>query len=386
MLQHRTDIAQITLSVLFIAILIGTSVWILSPFLLPLAWATTLVIATWPVMLRIQNGLGGSRVAATGVMTILVVACFLFPFWLALSTILDNSTAIVGWVGSLATARIGAPPEWVAGIPLIGSPVAKAWAEFASGGLNLLLDKARPYAGSAAQWLLSAAGNIGLTFLQFILTALLAAVMYLRGEAAAAAVLRFGARLAGSRGESSVKLAARAIRGVAMGVVVTALIQASIGGAGLAIANVPFAGLLSAVLFVLCIAQIGPAPVLVPAVIWMFAVDRIGAGVFLAVASVLSLGIDNVIRPVLIRRGADLPIFLILAGVIGGILGFGLIGLFLGPTVLAIAYALLGWWMNEETASSTRVLVESTTVSRQDGNVNAPKAREVVPEEEAPGP
>jgi len=240
-----------------------------------------------------------------------------------------------------------------------------------------VLDKARPYAGPAVQWLLSAAGDAGLMLLQLILTALLAAVMYVKGEAGAKAVVRFGARLAGVRGENSVRLAARAIRGVAMGVVVTALIQASIGGAGLAIAKVPFAPLLSAVLFLLCIAQIGPAPVLVPAVIWMFALDRIGAGVVLTVATVLSLGIDNIIRPVLIRRGADLPILLILAGVIGGILGFGLIGLFLGPTVLAIAYALLGWWMNEDSGATTEFM-------SGEGRISVPRGQEAVSEEEVP--
>jgi predicted PurR-regulated permease PerM len=144
------------------------------------------------------------------------------------------------------------------------------------------------------------------------------------------AALRFGVRLAGARGEQSVRLAARAIRGVALGVVVTALIQASIGGVGLALAEVPFAPLLSAVLFILCIAQIGPGPILVPAIIWMFATDRISSGVILAVATVLALGVDNIIRPVSIRREANLPILLILAGVIGGLLGVGLIGLFLG--------------------------------------------------------
>jgi len=195
----------------------------------------------------------------------------------------------------------------------------------------------------------SAAGGIGATFLQFLLTAVLSAVLYAKGELAPSAALRFGVRLAGARGEQSARLAARAIRCVALGVVVTALIQASIGGVGLALAEVPFAPLLSAVLFVLCIAQIGPGPILVPAVIWMFATDRISSGVILAVATVLALGVDNIIRPVLIRREANLPILLILAGVIGGLLGFGMIGLFLGPTVLAIAHALLSAWMTEET-------------------------------------
>src|SRR5262249_60841684 len=152
-------------------------------------------------------------------------------------------------------------------------------------------------------------------------------------------------RLAGKRGEQSVQLAAQAIRGVALGVVVTALIQSAIGGLGLVFAGVPFASILCAVMFMLCIAQIGPALVLIPAVVWMFASDDPAWATFLLVCSVVAIGIDNVIRPLLIRRGADLPLLLILSGVIGGLMAFGLIGIFLGPTVLAVSYTLLAAWI-----------------------------------------
>jgi predicted PurR-regulated permease PerM len=107
-------------------------------------------------------------------------------------------------------------------------------------------------------------------------------------------------------------------------------------------------------MFMLCIAQIGPAPVLVPAVIWMFVSDDPGWAIFLLVCSILALGMDNVVRPILIRKGADLPLLLILAGVIGGLMAFGLIGIFLGPTVLAVGYTLLGAWIDEVDASKPR--------------------------------
>ena len=247
-------------------------------------------------------------------------------------------------------SSLGPPPEWVRGLPIIGSPIAEAWGLLQQASrshhTDLLpgLTPAHFCSGLCRPRAASAPPSFSSCLLLFF-----SAVLYAKGELAASAALRFGARLAGARGEQSVRLAARAVRGVALGVVVTALIQASIGGVGLALAEVPFAPLLSAVLFILCIAQIGPGPILVPAVIWMFATDRISSGVILAVATVLALGVDNIIRPVLIRREANLPILLILAGVIGGLLGFGLIGLFLGPTVLAIAHALLSARMTEET-------------------------------------
>jgi predicted PurR-regulated permease PerM len=191
-------------------------------------------------------------------------------------------------------------------------------------------------------------------------------MMYARGELAAAAAIHFGVRLAGERGEQSVRLAAQAIRGVALGVVVTAFVQSAIGGMGLVLAGVPFASILCAVMFILCLAQIGPALVLIPAVIWMFMRNDPFWAVLLLVFSIVAIGVDNILRPILIRRGADLPLLLILGGVIGGLMAFGLIGIFLGPTVLAVGYKLLGAWIAEADLRE----------SSRDAVVDAPLLRE----------
>ena len=154
-------------------------------------------------------------------------------------------------------------------------------------------------------------------------------------------------RLGGERGEAAVQLAGDAIRGVALGVGVTALVQAVLGGIGLAFAGVPVAGLLTALMFMLCIAQIGALPVLVPATIWAFWNGDTGWGIFLIVWSIIVATLDNVLRPLLIRMGADLPLLLIFAGVIGGLLGFGLVGIFVGPVLLAVSYTLLESWLDD---------------------------------------
>src|SRR5262249_46803935 len=120
-----------------------------------------------------------------------------------------------------------------------------------------------------------------------------------------------------------------------------------IGGVGLVVAGVPFAAILCAILFMLCIGQIGPGPVLIPAIIWMYATqDPLWATVLLFF-SVLAMTLDNILRPILIKKGADLPLLLVLVGVLGGLVAFGLIGIFLGPTVLAVAYTLLKSWIAE---------------------------------------
>jgi Predicted permease len=347
MAAPRHDLARITLAVLFIALLIGASLWILRPFLPAVVWAATLVIATWPIMRRVQERLWNSRALAVTIMTLALLLVFVVPFWLAIATIVQNSGQIVGWAESVASLGLPPPPSWLGDLPLVGAWAARAWQDIADIGVRELLQKARPYAGTMTQWFVSAVGGFGVVLVQFLLTVAVSAIMYARGERVASRVTRFGIRLAGERGEQTVRLAAQAIRGVALGVVVTALIQSAIGGFGLVVAGVPFASVLCAVMFMLCIAQIGPALVLIPAVIWMFASDDLGWAIFFLVCSILAVGIDNVIRPILIRRGADLPLLLILAGVIGGLMAFGLIGIFLGPTVLAVGYTLLGAWIDE---------------------------------------
>jgi predicted PurR-regulated permease PerM len=176
---------------------------------------------------------------------------------------------------------------------------------------------------------------------------MIAAILYANGETAARGMLTFANRLAGPAGEKAMHLAAQAVRGVALGVVVTAILQSILAGVGLAVAGVPFAAFLTAVMFILSVAQIGPGPVLIAAVIFVY--SRSGAlwGTGLLVWAIFCATFDNVVRPMLIKRGADLPLLLIFAGVIGGLIAFGVIGLFIGPVVLAVAYTLLIDWMSE---------------------------------------
>ena len=349
MAELRYDLARITLAVLFLAALIGGSLWILSPFLPAVIWAATLVIATWSIMRRLQDWLWNSRALAVTFMTVALMVVFVVPFWFAIGMIVRNSDQIISWAELIASMGLPPPPSWLGDIPLVGPVAVQLWNSAGGADIHQLLQKARPYAGMMTQWFISAVGSFGLVLVQFVLTVAISAIMYAKGEHAAATAIRFGVRLAGKRGEQMVRLAALAIRGVALAVVVTAFIQSAIGGIALALAGVPFAPVLSALMFMLCIAQIGPAPVLVPAVIWMFVgvSDHTLAAIFLLVCTVVAQGIDNVVRPILIRKGADLPLLLILAGVIGGLLAFGLIGIFVGPVVLAVAYTLFEAWIAE---------------------------------------
>ena len=349
------DLARTTFGVLVMGALIASSLWILRPFLGPAIWATMVVVATWPLMLRVQQRLAGRRWAAVIVMTLLLLLLFAVPLTLALVTLVDNADRIVEFARRVTTMDVPTtPPAWLANLPFVGERVVLAWEQAAAAGIAGLLTKLQPYAGNVTRWFVAEVGSVGFVMLNFLITVVIAGVLYSHGEEAADQVRRFAQRLGGERGVGTVKLAGDAIRGVALGVGVTALVQALLGGIGLWVAGVPFAGLLTAAMFVLCIAQIGALPVLVPATIWVFWQGDTGWGVFLVVWSVIVGTLDNFLRPVLIRMGADLPLLLIFAGVIGGMLAFGLVGIFVGPVLLAVSYTLLESWIADEVPTADR--------------------------------
>ncbi len=344
---HR-DITRTVLAVLFIVILIGSSVWILQPFLGAIVWAATIVVATWPLMISVQSWMWNRRVLAVAVMTLLLLAVLVVPLTLAIGTIVSNVDDIAAWAKSLADFKMPAPPDWVAGLPLVGPKIVELWEHVAAVGLQEVAARTAPYVGAVIVWSAARLGSIGVLLVEFLLTVILAAAMYANGEYATDRLVRFGRRLAGAGGESAVFLAGQTIRGVALGIVVTALAQTVFSGIGLAIAGVPFAGVLTGVMLLLSIAQIGVVPVLGCAVAWLYWTGQSAWGTFLLVWLILATTMDNFLRPMLIKRGADLPLLLVFAGVVGGLLAFGLIGIFVGPVILAVADTLLMAWIEGE--------------------------------------
>jgi predicted PurR-regulated permease PerM len=346
MTETRNDLTRVTLGVIFIGGLALASFWILAPFLPAFVWATMIVVSTWPMLRGAEGWFGGRRGPAVVLLTVAMLVIFVLPLVLAVDALASNAGPVADWVRSLPTQELPPPPAWLASLPLVGPGAADAWAGAAAGGFPTAVTALEPYAEDVARWLVAQAGAAGLVVVQCLLIIVLSAILYAGGEVWAAWMRAFGRRLASERGEQAVVLAGRAIRGVALGVVVTALIQSVLGGVGLAIAGVPLPGLLTAVMLILCIAQVGPMPVLLGATVWLFVTDATGWGSFLLVWSIVVGTMDNFLRPVLIRRGADLPLLLIFAGVIGGLLAFGLIGLFVGPVVLAVTYTLVDAWVH----------------------------------------
>ena len=347
MTEPRSDLARITLSVLFIGGLIAGAFWVLRPFLPALVWAAMIVVATWPFMLQVQRALGGKRHWAVLVMSLLLLAVLLVPLAVGLEAVLSNIDTLQSFLQRLPQMKLPSPPGWLAGLPLIGERASAAWTNAAQVGFADFATRIQPHAAEIVAWFGRHAGSIAVLALHFLLIVILAAVLYSGGEEWAAWVKKFGRRLAPEQGERMVVLAGQAIRGVALGVVVTALVQTLLGGIGLAIAGVPFAPVLTAIMFALCIAQLGPLLVLLGATAWTYAHLGSGWGTFMLVWALAVGTMDNFVRPILIKRGADLPLLLIFAGVIGGLVSFGIVGIFVGPVVLAVAYTLTDEWIQK---------------------------------------
>ena len=344
------DLGGTMMQVAFIGALAAGCFWILQPFLLPMIWATAIVVATWPLMLRVEAFLGGRRGLAVTVMTLGLLLLLLVPLAFAIAAIAQNADRIVGWAKSLASSSVPPPPDWVARLPFFGPTLAAQWQQVAGLGAGGIFEQLTPYASTIVKGFVAQVGSVGIMLVQFLLTVVVAAVLYSSGETAASGVRRFAHRLAGADAENLVQLAAQSVRAVALGVVVTALVQSLLGGIGLAICGVPFATVLIAVMLILGIAQLGPAFVLIPAIIWLYWKGDSTWGTVLLVWSLVVLSLDNFLRPILIKRGADLPLLLIFTGVIGGLIAFGIIGLFIGPVLLAVTYTLLKIWVAGEDA------------------------------------
>jgi predicted PurR-regulated permease PerM len=341
------DITRVVLQVLFIGLLLVGSFLTLLPFLGGLVWAATVVIATWPLLSLVRARTGGRPWLAVLIMTTLALLAVILPFAFAVSTLLDVAHRGPELLNKFFTQGLGPAPEWLEKIPAVGQELTARWQALAATGRDGLIEAARPHLGAAAQWAVSITGGFGMVTVQILLTIALVAIFYAQGETAARGALAFGNRLGGQRGVEVIRLAAQAVRSVALGVVVTALVQSVLAGIALWLCGIPAAGVLAALVFMLGIAQLGPIPVMVPAIAWLYWTGDPFWGTVLLLLTIPIGALDNVLRPILIRRGVQLPMLLIIAGVIGGLLAFGVMGLFVGPVLLAATYTLGKSWVIE---------------------------------------
>ncbi|WP_433705044.1 AI-2E family transporter YdiK [Paraburkholderia sacchari] len=350
--QDLPDIARVLFVVAILCALTVGSLYVMRPFIPGLIWATTIVVATWPAMLAVERRVGKRRWLATLIMLLILLFVIVLPLYEAISTLAVHASEIMDLIRKLPEYALPPPPGWIHDIPVLGSRAAKEWQTLSDAGPGGLLAQLQPYVTIAAHWLIGHAASVGVFVMHMLVTVVITGILYTQGEQAAAFMTRFAARISPTQGPEAVKLAGASIRAVALGIVVTAVLQSALGGIGLAVAGVPGAGVLTALMLLLCLAQIGPGLPLIGGIVWLFMNDSHLVAILFTVWAVLVAMLDNVVRPTLIRRGVNLSMLLILSGVLGGMFAFGIVGLFIGPVILAVSSALLTAWMSKTPAAS----------------------------------
>ncbi|MBF8676596.1 AI-2E family transporter [Pseudomonas fulva] len=337
------DNDRLLIQILLLALL-GAGLWVMAPFISALLWGAILAFASWPLMRFLTRVLGGRETLAAGLLTsawILIVALPLV--WLGFN-LADHIRDATLFVRDVQVDGLPDAPVWLVDIPLVGERMASWWSSLDQQGAALLASL-KPYLGQVGNWLLARSAQIGSGVLELTLSLVFVFFFYRDGPRLSAFVLRLLHRLTGERAEYYLNLVAGTVQRVVNGVIGTAAAQALLALIGFLIAGVPGAIVLGLITFMLSLIPMGPPLAWLPVTGWLVWKGEYGMAIFMGIWGTFVIsGVDNVLKPYLISRGGDLPLVIVLLGVFGGLIAFGFIGLFIGPTLLAIGYSLLLDW------------------------------------------
>jgi len=330
-----------------ITVLVIGCLLVLRPFLAAILTAAILCFSTWPLYESLERRVGGRRWLAALTMTLLMIVVLVLPLALIAASYADEIPDLVEYVRELLADGLPEPPDWVVSIPLVGEWLDASWRELA-GSRAQLAEALKRWAVPARELALGAGIIIGEGVLQLSLIAFISFFLYRDGAALVQALRNALVHVAGNLSGRLLEIVGGTINGVVYGIIGTGIAQALAALIGFLIAGVPGALMLAFLTFFLSIVPAGPAVLWLGATVWLFVGDKPGWGIFMAIWGFFVIsGIDNVVKPILISRGASLSFALVLLGVFGGILAFGFVGIFLGPTLLAVGFNLARQWTAE---------------------------------------
>lgn len=343
--QHN-DLLKLILNLIIIGLFIIIIYQVVEPFLFGFFWALMFVITTWPLMIKLQSKLFNKRILSVLVLTFMLGLFFIIPILMIILSITKNSGYLIELAKNFSQKELPSF-TWLEKIPMFGNELYQKWQSIIDNNGSELIQAFKPYIGTVISWTISQLTNISIFIFHCSIMIIFSGLLYFHGEKIKKHAYNIAHRLSKQHGESTLTLAGQSIRAVALGVVVTAVTLSLIGGLSLVLTNMPFTGLLTLFLFICCVAQIGPVLIMSCCVIWQFWDGHIVAGSILIVITLILTTLDSLMRTMLIKKGVDLPFLLILFGVIGGILGFGAMGLFIGPVILSLSYNLIQSWVEE---------------------------------------
>ena len=348
-----TSRADRTLATLALALLGVGCVYVLWPFVTSLVWAAILASTCWMPLLWLDRQVKGRRVLAASLMTLAVTLVLLVPVLAVALGLADNLTELAEAVNKMATGGLPDAPAWLRDLPLVGAWLHDYWQRLAHDGHRLMAELGK-FAKPAQDMALTAGAVVARGLIDLTLSVFLAFFIFLHGEALATRLRAALVRLADERAAYLIDITKGTIHGVIYGILGTALAQGVLASIGFVIAGVPGAMLLGVVTFFASVVPVGPPMVWGGAAIWLFQQGDVGWAVFMAAWGFFLVStVDNVIKPFIISRGSSLPFAVVFLGVLGGVLAFGVIGAFLGPTLLALGYRLLEEWTSPGVETST---------------------------------
>ena len=321
---------------------------VLMPFVTALLMAAILTYSTWPVYVRLRKTVGGRSNLAAGLMMLGACVILIAPFVFVAASLADSASELVDALRKAFENGPPALPAWIASLPLVDETLVNYWQNL-SHDSGRLIEELKGLISPARSALVVGGGILFAGLLQLGLAVGVAFFLYRDGEAAAARIVRITSRLGGARGRHLLNIAGSTVVSVVYGILGTALAQGVLAGIGFVIAGVPGATLLGLATFLLSVVPVGPPLVWIPAALWLFAYGSTGWAIFLGLWGLLVVSmVDNVLKPMIISHGSHLPFMLVLLGVLGGAAALGFVGIFLGPTLLAVGYRMVNEWADRK--------------------------------------
>lgn len=328
-----------------VALLVIYCFQVVRPFIQPFAWGVILAVAIHPAYLRLRGWMGGRAKLAAVVLVAVSLLLLIVPAVLISTSLVESSAELANQLEA-GTIRVPAPQPWVADWPIVGDSLHARWST-ASQSLEATLREAGPLVKTAIRWLLSASAAAGMGIALFTLSIAIAGVLLSYGNRASKPAYTIANRLFQERGEELVDLGRDIIRSVTRGILGVALIQAILAGIGMLLVDVPAAGLWALLVLLLAVVQIPTVLLLMPMVVYVFATSSSLVAVPFAIWTLTVALSDNVLRPILLGRGAPVPMLVIFIGAIGGFILEGIIGLFVGAVAVAVGFTLFKVWLED---------------------------------------
>lgn len=341
-----------------LVIIVSYCVIIVSPFAGLAIWGIVMAVAVYPLFLKAAAALGGRRKLTAALFIIVGLAIVLVPGWTMTKSAITSVTSFSAEVKA-GTARIPPPSDSVAEWPLVGEKLHGVWSDAAS-NLEETMDEFRPQVREISERLVRTIGSTVLGMLQVAASVIIAGVAMLYASSGYALCCSIAGRIAPTRGKHLTDLSIATIRSVTNGVIGVGVIQGALAGVGFFAMGIPHAGLLTAIVLITSIIQVPALLIIAPIVVWVFS---FAAGVPATIFAIYMLFValsDNVLKPILLGRGVDLPAIIVLFGALGGMFAYGIIGLFLGAVILGLGFTIISDWLqvaevvrDEEPAADT---------------------------------